>query len=149
MSIMSIRERSDSRSAARLLAWSARELVRGGEGAPLDRVGAVTNVYRMLENYRAGAPFEDDAPSQSFPAAGVESVPAMPLKEERHGVGTRAAFDLSMKAAFASLDEGIAEIEQVLLSVAFPGRHEATREASADVAKFFDVLFENLRREPE
>ena len=146
MPIMAAQSRSDARSAARLLASTARDCINEPEAAP-ERETALNNVYRLLEAYRVNTFFGLEPPTKRYPEGAAETLTLMPPVEQ-HLREVRDALEQARAVAFAdqSKDHAIEAIANVLRAVTYPQEFKQPSEIDRNNAtRFFEEMLDHLK----
>jgi hypothetical protein len=137
---MAADDQHDARGSARVLAVIVRNGIKE-DYAPLKHKSAFNNLYRLLEAYRAHrfVGFE----YQPRPARGPEALTM--LAQERNVVELRLALDRAFDAIFEDRVQGVEFVENVLRSIAYPGKANSQDIDRERASAFLSTFIDNLR----
>lgn len=140
---MAAQGRNDARTAARLLASTAKECLDDPASAPANAV-VLNNVYRLLEAYRGNAFFGLEPAASYYPAA--ETLSLVPPLEQYVSV-VRDVLEQAVVTTFAGQpkDEAIAVIENVLKRIAYPEFGAPSDAEKKKVKRFFSEVVQHLQ----
>ena len=144
---MAAHGRNDARSAARLLARTAKEAITNPEIARA-RTVALNNVYRLLEAYRANPFFGVEQSSGQAMQKSAETL-TLTTSVERHVKDVRRAMEQAIDSAFENQpkQKAIESIEGVLRSITYPEKN--FKKPSSQERKKTKQFFEELHRRLE
>ena len=141
MPIMAAQGRNDARSAARLLAYSAKESLDNPERGPANAV-ALNNVFRLLEAYRVNAFFGLEPVTNSNQLEDISLIPPLEL----HISAVRDVFQDAIAMTFVgqSKNDAIVELETTLKGLAYPELGQPSSAARSKAAQFFTEVSNRL-----
>lgn len=141
MPIMAAQERNDARSAARILASSAKACLDNPATAPANTV-VLNNVFRLLESYRVNPFFELEPVFDNRHFDDISLTSAL----EVHVSAVHDALQGAVAAAFAgqSKNAAVLEIEATLKGLAYPELGAPTNDARSRAANFFSEVSSRL-----
>lgn len=139
---MAAQGRNDARTAARLLADSAKDCLDHPATAPT-HVVVLNNVFRLLEAYRVNTFFGVEPVVGNHSAEPLSLIPPLEL----HVKEVREVLERAIATAFAgqSKDQAIAQIGEVLKRVAYPEFGAPTDADKAKATRFFSEISQNLQ----
>lgn len=142
MTILAAQGRNDARTAAHLLASTAKNCLVDPASAPA-HVDVLNNVYRLLEAYRVNTFFGLE-PVASYQSAA--EAPSLIPHPEQYVKAVRDVMERSVEVAFAgqSKDEAITEITGVLKKVAYPEFGEPSEGEKTKATRFFSEMVREL-----